>query len=74
MCSRRDPGLAHRTRMLLQQRSTNGLHLLLDVFIHCGRFYGKRARCCGALCILYKLKDILSTTRRLRWDRRVHQF
>jgi hypothetical protein len=33
----------------LQKRPTNGLHVLLDVFIHFGRFHGQRARRCGAL-------------------------
>ncbi len=33
----------------LQKRSTSGLHVLLDVFIHCGRFHGQGARRCGAL-------------------------
>jgi hypothetical protein len=33
----------------LQKRSTSGLHLLLDVFIHYGGFHGQWARCCGAL-------------------------
>jgi hypothetical protein len=33
----------------LQKRSTSGLYLLLDVFIHCGSFHGKWARHCGAL-------------------------
>ncbi len=33
----------------LQKRSTSGLHVLLDVFIHCGRFHGQWARRCGAL-------------------------
>jgi hypothetical protein len=33
----------------LQKRPISGLYLLLDVFIHHGRFYGQRARCCGAL-------------------------
>ena len=33
----------------LQKRPTSGLHVLLDVFIHCGRFHGHWARRCGAL-------------------------
>ena len=33
----------------LQKRPTSGLHVLLDVFIHCGRFHGQWARRCGAL-------------------------
>jgi hypothetical protein len=33
----------------LQKRSTSGLYVLLDVFIHCGRFHGQWARRCGAL-------------------------
>jgi hypothetical protein len=33
----------------LQERPTSGLHVLLGVFIHCGRFHGQWARCCGAL-------------------------
>ena len=33
----------------LQKRSTSGLHVLLDVFIHCGRFHGQGVRRCGAL-------------------------
>ena len=33
----------------LQKRSISGLHVLLDVFIHCGRFHGQGARRCGAL-------------------------
>jgi hypothetical protein len=33
----------------LQKRSTSGLHVLLDMFIHCGRFHGQWARRCGAL-------------------------
>ena len=33
----------------LQKHSTSGLHFLLGVFIHRGRFRGQRARCCGAL-------------------------
>ena len=35
--------------MALQKRSTSGLHVLLDVCIHCGRFHGQGARRCGAL-------------------------
>ena len=35
----------------LQKRSTRGLHLLLDVFIHCGTFHGQWARHCGALLV-----------------------
>jgi hypothetical protein len=35
----------------LQKRLSNasGLHILLDVLIHCGSFYGQWARRCGAL-------------------------
>jgi hypothetical protein len=33
----------------LQKRSTSGLHILLDVFVHCGGFHGQWARRCGAL-------------------------
>jgi hypothetical protein len=33
----------------LQKRSTIGLHVLLDVFIHCGRLHGQGGRRCGAL-------------------------
>ena len=33
----------------LQKRSTRGLHLLLDVLIHYGRFHGQWERRCGAL-------------------------
>jgi hypothetical protein len=33
----------------LQRRSTSGLHVLLDMFIYCGRFYGQGARRCGTL-------------------------
>ena len=33
----------------LQKRSTSGLHVLLDVFIHCGRFHGQWTRRYGAL-------------------------
>ena len=33
----------------LQKRSTHGLYLLIDVFIHFGRFHGQWARRCGAL-------------------------
>jgi hypothetical protein len=32
-----------------QTRSTSILHVLLDVFIHCGRFHGQWATRCGAL-------------------------
>jgi hypothetical protein len=34
---------------MLQKRSTIGLHVLLDVFIHCGRCHGQGTRRCGAL-------------------------
>jgi hypothetical protein len=33
----------------LQKRSTSGLHVLLDVFIHCGGFHGQWTKRCGAL-------------------------
>jgi hypothetical protein len=33
----------------LQKRLTSGLHALLDMFIHCGRFHGQWTRRCGAL-------------------------
>jgi hypothetical protein len=35
----------------LQKRSSSGLHLLLGVFIHCGRFHGQWTRRCGALLV-----------------------
>jgi hypothetical protein len=34
--------------VMLQKCSTSGLHVLLDVFIHCGRFHGHWARRFGA--------------------------
>jgi hypothetical protein len=40
----------------LQKRSTSGLHVLLDVFIHCGRFHGQWARRCGALLSLARVR------------------
>jgi hypothetical protein len=43
--------LLSNASVTLQTRPTSGLHVLLDVFIHCGRFHGQGARRCGALCI-----------------------
>jgi hypothetical protein len=40
----------------LQKRSISGLHLLLDVLIHCGSFHGQCARRCGALLVRVRVR------------------
>ena len=51
----------------LQKRSTSGLYLLLDVYMHYGSFHGRWARRCGAL--LARGSMILSSRRALRDNR-----
>jgi hypothetical protein len=47
----------------VQKRPTSGLHVLLDVSIHCGRFHGQWARRCGALlaCVRVRLAAARAT-------------
>jgi hypothetical protein len=40
----------------LQKRSISGLHVLLDVFIHCGGFHGQWTRRCGALLARVRMR------------------
>jgi hypothetical protein len=40
----------------LQKRPTSGLHILPDVFIHCGSFHGQWTRRYGALLVRVRVR------------------